>query len=68
MLGPKKKVSHFHNNVQFPLATENAGWGPEAGLIKTEYITRDSGYLSNDGLFTLTINATFRVVNLAFKV
>lgn len=24
-------VSHFHSNVQFPLSTENAGWGPEAG-------------------------------------
>ncbi len=65
-------VSHFHENVQFPLESasggKNAGWGPEDGLIRTDYLTRDSGFLSNDGLGTLTINATFRVCNIAYKL
>lgn len=54
-------VSFSCDQICFPLL-DGEGWGE--GILKTRFITPDSGFLSKDG--SLTFHCTFRVVNLSF--
>lgn len=59
-------LSFSFENVRFPL-TSGEGWG-ESGVIGTKYITPSSGFLSPEPEAALTINVTFRVINLSFDL
>lgn len=60
LYAPMNMFASFEN-ITFPLIDGGEGWG-DPSLIKTSFITKDSGYVNSDGF--LTLNCSLKVNNL----